>query len=313
VSDEAIERLLNLLEVRVDALAICDIEATAALQCDPMDKVMVHFVLSGTGLLHCENRKHLLRVGTVIIVPRGLQKLIAGEGPIETIHDGKQHCPMEDGLMQYKVGSDGAGPEAGLVLGCAGLEASLDGVSDLFHHLWEPMIEDAIGPAIEPLLVLTERELANPRVGTRAVVSALMKQILIEVFRGQLARESYRSWLWPAMMNPQLARAALAIMSKPESAHTVETLAATAGMSRSRFSEMFGQAFGRSPIEFVQIVRLRTARRLLSSSSLPVKSVAAAVGYSSRSHFSRAYRAYYGEAPSMFRTQNSSVEPVASS
>jgi AraC-like DNA-binding protein len=308
VGDDAIEGLLNLLEVRVDALALCELGKTAALQCDPANKVLVHFVLAGNGVLHCENRRYLLRVGTVVVVPRGLQKLLAGEGPIETIHDAKQYCPLEDGLMRYKVESG----EPGLVLGCAGLVASLDGGTDLFHHLWEPMIEDGIGQAIEPLLTLIKRELSYPQVGTRAFVGALMKQVLIEVFRGQLARESYRSWLWPAMMNPQLARAALAIMSKPEIAHTVASLAATAGMSRSRFSELFGQAFGRSPIEFLQITRLRAARRLLSSSSLPVKSVAAAVGYSSRSHFSRAYQAYYGEAPSRYRTHESSPEPAAS-
>ena len=303
MTDASIESLLHLLEVRVDAFAVCEIEKTAALQCDAIDNVLVHSVLDGAGLLHCADRTYPLAAGTVVIVPRGMQKLVAGEGPIETVIDGKQHCPLGDGLVQFRAGDGGAG----LVLGCARLEASADGISDLFEHLWEPMIEDAIGDTVRPLLKLMQRELSEPKVGTRAMVGALMKQVLIEVFRGQLERESYRSWLWPAMMNPQLAKAAVAIMSRPEEAHSVERLASLAGMSRSRFTEAFGQAFGRSPIEFVQIVRLRAARRLLSTSSLPVKSVAAAVGYSSRSHFSRAYNAYYGEAPSAFRAEGERV------
>ena len=86
----------------------------------------------------------------------------------------------------------------------------------------------------------------------------------------------------------------MSIIVQPQAHHSVEGLAAIAGMSRSRFSEVFMDSFGRSPIEFVQAVPMWEARRMLMGSSLPIKAVAAAVGYSSRSHFSRAYQSYFG-------------------
>lgn len=293
---ESIEELMDLFDVRIDAFAICEIDRTAALQCDPLDKVVVHFVLRGAGLAQFQTGERALRPNTVIIVPRGVGKMIRGEGPIHQIFDAKQYCQLDDQLIHFKAGTD---PD--LVLGCAAVDASIGGVIDVFQNLSEPMVEDAAGTALAPLFGLIERELASSHVGTRAIVGALMKQVLIGVFRSQLAAEEYRSWLWPAMLDPRLGRAALAMISRPQDQHTVDSLAAVAGMSRARFSEHFTKAFGRSPIEFLQAARLKISQRLLVSSSLPVKSVAAAVGYCSRSHFSRAFHARYGVDPSTFR------------
>jgi AraC-like DNA-binding protein len=297
--DRTIEELMNLFEVRVDAFAICEIEKTAALRCDPFDKVVVHFVLRGAGLVEFKNGSRALRRNTVIIVPRKLAKVISGEGPITSISDAREDCPLDDQLIHFRAGDN---PD--LVLGCAAIDASIGGVIDVFEYLWEPMSEDAAGTTLAPLFDLIERELANPHLGTRAIVGALMKQVLIGVFRSQLSAEAYRSWLWPAMMNPGLGRAALAMMSRPQDSHTIESLAALAGMSRSRFAEHFTKAFGRRPIEFLQAARLQIAQRLLVSSSLPVKSVAAAVGYASRSHFSRTFQSKYGFDPSAFRKRS---------
>jgi len=298
VSDAyAIEELMNLFEVGVEAFAICEIERTAALRCEPLDQVVVHFVLKGSGVIEHDGGKCLLQPNAVIVVPRRISKVISGDGPIETICDSSQHCPLGDQPIRFKAGSG----DPDLILGCAAVSGSIGGVIDVFEHLWEPIVEDAAGPFLAPVFGMIERELMNPGIGTRAVVEALMKQVLIGVFRAQLAGEAYRLWLWPAMMNPQLGSAALAMMSRPQDHHTIESLAATAGMSRSRFTEHFTNGFGRSPIEFLQAVRLKIAQRLLISSSLPVKSVAAAVGYSSRSHFSRSFQARFGCDPTAFR------------
>jgi AraC-like DNA-binding protein len=297
VADGSIEELFNLFELRVDAFAVCRIAPTAALQCDPFDQVVVHFVLSGEGLVKYEGGGYPLCPGTVLVVPRGLGKVLAGRGPIVEYLNASEHCALEHGITRFDAGSG----EPGLVLGCAAIKATIGGVIDVFEHLWEPMLEDAAGTSIQPVLSLIEGELASPGVGTRTIVSDLMKHVLIAAFRGQLSREAYRSWLWPGMMNRQLGRAAMAVMARPQDPHCVESLASLAGLSRSRFTELFTESFGRSPIEFLHAVRLRAAHRLLLSSSLPVKSVAAEAGFASRSHFCRAFQAKYGEAPSAFR------------
>lgn len=297
VNEGSIEDLIDLIEVKVDAFATCQIAPHTALACDPCHRVVVHFVLGGSGTISSEYGDRELTAGSVLIVPADLAKTVAGARPIVRVLEARNPCPLEEGLVKFSTGAGN-----GLVLGCAEVIARVDGVSNVFTHLHEPMIEDTIRLSVDPLFRQMAREFANPKVGTRALVGALMKQILIEVFRGQIAREQYRAWLWPAMLDPQLARAALSIIVRPEAHHNVEGLAAIAGMSRTRFSQAFADNFGRSPIEFVQAVRLRAARRMLRASSLPIKAVAAAVGYSSRSHFSRSYQSYFGEAPSTLKT-----------
>ncbi|MDP9416047.1 MAG: AraC family transcriptional regulator, partial [Pseudomonadota bacterium] len=141
--------------------------------------------------------------------------------------------------------------------------------------------------------------------GTKTIVESMMKQILVLLVRDHLQRRGLASPLFmPLYMplsNPQLSRALTAMIERPQERHTLESLASIAGMSRSRFTHHFAAAFGRSPIDFLQLVRLRTGARLLRSSSLPIKAVAAAVGYASRSHFSRAFRSEFGVDPRSFR------------
>ena len=73
-------------------------------------------------------------------------------------------------------------------------------------------------------------------------------------------------------------------------------------MSRSGFALRFAVALGTTPMEFVKRVRLRYAARLLRTTDLPVATVASMVGYSSRTHFSRAFRTAYGRDPQSFRS-----------
>ena len=54
-------------------------------------------------------------------------------------------------------------------------------------------------------------------------------------------------------------------------------------------------------LEAVLEALLERAAQLLTSTELPVKSVAAQVGYASRSSFTRAFVATYGAAPKTFR------------
>ena len=54
-------------------------------------------------------------------------------------------------------------------------------------------------------------------------------------------------------------------------------------------------------MEFVAKTRLLRAAELLGSTAVSIKVIAACIGYSSRSHFSRAFRNEYGTDPRQFR------------
>lgn len=303
MGQKRIEELMDLFELRTDSFTIFGTAAGVAVEVEADTTDWVYFVLHGHGLLESKFGKRDLHQGTVVVLPRNLPHVIAGGGPVEARHQTHLCSPERESLGRIKFGAG----QPDLIIGCAQIHATLGGVIDVFQHMWEPMVEDAEADGLGSLLHLIELELSASRIGSRAVIASLFKHLLITLFRGQLARETFRSWLWPAMMNPQLGRAALAIMSRPQESHSVESLAAVAGLSRSRFTELFTESFERTPMEFLQVVRLRAAKRLLTSSALPIKAVAAAVGYASRSHFSRTFQAEFGDAPSAFRDREGAI------
>jgi transcriptional regulator GlxA family with amidase domain len=87
----------------------------------------------------------------------------------------------------------------------------------------------------------------------------------------------------------------------PERVFTLTELASIAGMSRTVFAARFARALARPPIDFLKGIRLSRAANLLTRTDLPVKAIAARVGYASRSSFTRAFTAQHGAAPKAFR------------
>ena len=115
-------------------------------------------------------------------------------------------------------------------------------------------------------------------------------------------------WL-SALSDPRLACALDRILDDPAADHTVESLAEAASMSRSAFAERFAAAFDRTPINLVNHVRMQRAAQLLQQGdALSVDEVADRVGFSSRSHFSRAFKKHTGVAPAEFRARESGQE-----
>lgn len=81
------------------------------------------------------------------------------------------------------------------------------------------------------------------------------------------------------------------------SSHSIQALADNAHLSESRLNQLFKTETGKTCAEFIRGERLDKAQQLLEHSARPVKVVAAEVGYSHVSNFSRAYRARFGEPP----------------
>ena len=57
------------------------------------------------------------------------------------------------------------------------------------------------------------------------------------------------------MSDPRLARAMIDVLERPEQPHTLDSLAAAAGMSRTVFADKFREVFAQSPNEFIQEFR----------------------------------------------------------
>jgi AraC-like DNA-binding protein len=297
---EIIERLLCLLDVRMHALALCEVSRGVRLKLPGMESVLVHYVLEGSGVIVSEEGvKVEFGPDALIFLPPGCGHEIAETGQEPELLVWKEIAePIGDGMMKF---ADGADPV--IVTACGTISADCEGL-DLFARLREPVLEPLSGhPAVRAAFEIITRELQRPRFGTKPLIEALMKQCLILSLRNQVERGEMALLPFFGGGDPRLVHALLNLMEDPAREHTVDELAAASGMSRSLFSERFAEAFERPPMDLLKQIRLHRAANLLRSTGLPVQVVGMTVGYASRSYFSRAFRAAYGRDPKTFRDE----------
>ncbi|RCX09914.1 two-component system response regulator YesN [Anaerobacterium chartisolvens] len=82
---------------------------------------------------------------------------------------------------------------------------------------------------------------------------------------------------------------------------TCEEIAAKVFLNPIYLTRIFKKETGMAVSEYLQQERLKVAQDLLSRTNMPVSNVAAHVGYSNFSHFSRMFRKYTGLSPVDFR------------
>ncbi|QNK58637.1 AraC family transcriptional regulator [Paenibacillus sp. PAMC21692] len=84
---------------------------------------------------------------------------------------------------------------------------------------------------------------------------------------------------------------------------TLETLAAAVGLSPGHLSNRFKQVLNRGPIDCLIRLRMEKACRLLEETKLPLKPIAASVGYQDVYYFSNAFKKHVGCSPTRYRQQ----------
>ncbi|HEX7852235.1 MAG TPA: AraC family transcriptional regulator [Sphingobium sp.] len=91
------------------------------------------------------------------------------------------------------------------------------------------------------------------------------------------------------------------VRERPQDSHTLEEMASQAGVTASHFCRIFRKATGVSPHQYVMKARLDRAQHLLVQSDMALATIADFLGFTSQSHFTRAFRQFVGEPPSDFR------------
>lgn len=84
----------------------------------------------------------------------------------------------------------------------------------------------------------------------------------------------------------------------------IPTLAQEVNLSPSRFSHLFLQETGQTPMKYLEQQRLENARGLLAMTSATVEEVARQSGFAQAFYFSRQFRRAYGLSPRAYRQAN---------
>ena len=82
---------------------------------------------------------------------------------------------------------------------------------------------------------------------------------------------------------------------------SVEELSRELGMSRVHLYKRLLQITGKTPIEFIRVIRLKRAAQLLRESQLHVSEVAFEVGFNNPKYFSRYFKEEFGVLPSVYQ------------
>lgn len=99
----------------------------------------------------------------------------------------------------------------------------------------------------------------------------------------------------------RLSRSAELIHAGFDTELSLEVLAAEACLSRYHFLRLFRQAYGLSPHQYIQRLRIEKARELLSTTRVPVADLADMLGFGNSQSFSRLFFQRMGVYPSQYR------------
>jgi AraC-like DNA-binding protein len=298
-----LDKLCDHLEITVHPFAVCCVDDGQRLMLGPREEATVHYVVAGHGdLSFPEFSNFPLRPGTAIIAPTGALHEVSGKGQPGEISEIVRNCqPAALGLAEIGKRTDEV--QGGMVLLCGTVDATYRYLNDFFDYLPAPIIiqaspDDPISAAFETIV----REMAAPRPGTGAMLSVLFQQCFIQLLRRQEAGDQYAlEWLF-ALDDPRLNKVIDEIIENPGDHYSLDLMADKCQMSRTTFTEKFHNAFGRSAMDFVREIRLRGAAKMLRQTQDPIKTIAARMGYASRSNFSHAFRDLYGVAPVDYRS-----------
>ena len=82
---------------------------------------------------------------------------------------------------------------------------------------------------------------------------------------------------------------------------TVGELANQSYLSVGRFSHIFKEVTGKSPLEYINIMRIQMAKDMLTNTDFPISKIANNVGFDDQNYFSRLFKKYTKISPSQYR------------
>ncbi|MFD0997445.1 AraC-like DNA-binding protein [Pseudoclavibacter chungangensis] len=104
-----------------------------------------------------------------------------------------------------------------------------------------------------------------------------------------------------APLRVEARKAAGLLREAPSQRWTLEELAAEVHLSPSRLSSVFVEAYGKTPLAFLTMIRAENLAKYLRETDLTVTAAMQRVGWHSRSHATKLFHQYVGLTPGDYR------------
>ena len=151
-----------------------------------------------------------------------------------------------------------------------------------------------------------EKAYFNTRVIERKQYDAVLR--LLEVFAQHLSLASEQIATQQAHAEPpMIERARHVIEERSGESLTLSEIARSVHASTFHFCKIFKRATGMTFTQYLSMVRIAKAKKLLSNPQARITEVAYEAGFASLTHFNRMFRRIAGQSPTDFRRQISAA------
>ena len=304
---DALSKIFDDIHLNHSEYIYLQAQGARAFQCAEQSAVIAHIILYGTAHLKFRNQINLdLNTGDMLLIPAGLEHQVMGSADhqlVEVININ----PLFNGLRQDAIEFGQGYHEKTLILTVrchlnAIMAKPLVNALPPYLHIQNALSDEApewlrIG------LYFVAAETHRTSAGKNKIMDHVVSIMMIECVRDYIEQmQDQNNWL-NALVHPELSNALAAIHGQPAFSWTVESLAETCCMSRSKFANLFNQIIGETPLAYLQQHRLRLASQLLKQGQLSIQQIAHQVGYSSETAFSQAFKKQFEMSPSLYRNQ----------
>ena len=152
--------------------------------------------------------------------------------------------------------------------------------------------DDETGALVRLILA----EVRANRCGVDAVLSRLGEVIFVRLVRAEINRGAAERGLLAGLADNRINKALVAIHESPGRQWRNEALAEVAGLSLSRFADVFQARLGQTPQSYLRQWRMTLARQDIVRGDR-IKAVSRRYGYASSEALARAFHREFGTAP----------------
>lgn len=238
------------------------------------------------------------RAGDVLVM-NGSRALVLASAP-SLITDAQMTVRVQDEEGIYRLGQ---GDDVAMLGGIVEVD---NRHSPLLLDALPPLIHIAAGTGDASDLSWLLRRIGEEmrgavKVGQSIMLAQLAQLTFVQALRSYLtaAPATDAGWI-KGLGDPRLATALARMHADPARAWSVDDLAREAGMSRTAFAVRFREVMRMPPLTYLTSLRMLLAERELRKGA-SIAEVAEAIGYTSESAFSNAFKRVLGTAPGRHR------------
>lgn len=244
-----------------------------------------HLVRRGECWVISEDRTECLGPGDLVFVEPGRDHVLASHSPDRDAPAGEVRTLLLCGYCSFRDDIDTPLMRVFPTL-------SIVREEELIQHSW-----------LKSTLDQLSAEYLSQRPGAELIVNKLTEIVLVELIRIDFARNEQGPFV-AALTDKYISKALHLLHNNPQTAWTLDSMAAEVGLSRAAFAKRFKQLVAQPMFAYLTALRIQRAKELLHETQLPLYEIASRVGYESDLAFTRTFKKHTGTTPVRYRKQS---------